>query len=254
MLKSISPTLPALLWAGTMSLVLSGCETTKKPPLQPPSLSYKVAAVCTQTVSFDGAIRRTENEKKRKREMRHRMIDLNQEMANKHVPCLSNAAGQKIPYTAFVIPTGLEKRVVNAGSKFDEAVIFAAEVTTHDENGRLVRTFQDADYRRFGGVYGVQFSPRDTEKYVLIKADPTLVGAREETVETGTQNRYVSPYGAYPYGRRYRRNAYGNKYRDNYYGHSGTDKRGIQRSFIRTYSYNGQAAVQTVFPKQKTEK
>lgn len=219
------------------AIYLSACSTTEATTVLPsPRLDYKAAATCTSTVSFDQAVRRTEDEKLRKKEMRQQSIVLGKNMGIRDVPCVTDPSGETMPYFAFEIPTGIKKRVVNAGALYNEAVIFAATVTTHDKNGGLIREFEDADYRRLGPVYGVQFSPRDTERYVLIKADPTLVGAREETVETGTQSEFVSAYGIYGYG------------------NGGTNLRGIQRNFIRTYSYNGDVVVQTVFPKQKSKK
>jgi len=226
--------LSRVICVGAVALTFSACKTTQsKNTLKPPALSYKVAAVCTQAVNFDKPIQRTTEEKKQKREMRNRMIELKQDMAKKDVPCINGASGEPLPYATFEIPTGIEKRVVNAGAKFDSAVIFAARITTHDKDGGLVREFDESDYRRLGSIFGVQFSPRETERFVLIKADPSLIGKQEETVETGTRAKQVYNYGL--------SGSYS----------SGTNTQGIQQSFIRTYSYNGEAIMQTVFPKQK---
>ena len=236
MLLQNTTKLTTALIAGVAALSLTACKTSEKPPLKPPVLSYKAAMVCTPNVKFDNPIRRTSEEKKRKRELRKRMIALEKNMTTKGVACIDDGSGTRLPYAAFEIPTGLEKRVVNAGAKFDSAVIFAAKISTHDENGTLVRTFEEMDYRRLGDVYGVQFSPRETEHFVLIKADPSLIGQQEGTVETGAKAQRISNFGV----------------TGNYSG--GTNKRGFQQNFIRTYSYNGKAVVQTVFPKQKIKK
>ena len=159
-------------------------------------------------------------------------------MGAKGVTCLNGSSGKTTPYTVYEIPTGLDKRVVNAGSKYDSAVIFAGKVTTHDENGGLVREFEKDDYRRLDRIYGVQFASRDTERFVLIQADPTLIGDQVGTVETGSRRTWLSPYKPNPDG-------------SSGYANADSDGRSFQQNFIRTYSFNGETAMQVVFPKQK---
>jgi len=223
---------PALKLVAIVSILgLSACAS-KPRTVRAANLTYEAVTDCSEAVSFDNAVKRTDDEKKMKKEMRSRIIHLKADMADVDVPCLTSAEAGDIPYQVFEIPTGVTGRVVTAGAKLDTTVIFAGDITTHDSDGEIVRQFDQAEYRRLGSIYGVQFSPRSNESHVLIKANPTLVGERDATIETDTRAQNVTF-------------AYGGAVS------SGTNTVGVQRTFDRTYSYNGEVSVRTVFPKQE---
>jgi hypothetical protein len=218
----------------TALMGLAACAS-KPREVRAPSLTYVADAACESDIRFDNIVTRSEEPKVQKREMRSRVIQLSEDMANSGVPCVTSVDGQDLPYQVFEIPTGMTGRVVSAGSMLASAVIFAGDIETYNSDGDLVRRFGDEDYRRLGSIYGVQFSPSAEEDYVLIIANPDLVGERDSTVETDTRMQNVTvAYGAAV--------------------SSGTNTIGVQRRFDRTYSYNGVVAVRTVFPKQEKEK
>jgi len=228
--KNTTSTLTACLMLSVFGL--TACKSTPR-TLRAANLSYAAPVACTPTISFTDPVKRTTDEKKMKKEMRFRTIELKSDMADSEVPCLEKTGADKRPYQVFEIPKGIDGRVVSAGSKLDTTVIFAGEVSTHDAKGQVVREFDQSEYRRLGTIYGVQFSPRANETYVLIKVNPDLIGQREATIETATATQKV-----------YLPNASGSV-------SSGSNTVGIQKMYDRTYSYNGETAIRTVFPKPK---
>lgn len=217
------------------AVILSGCKTTDGIPELMPSLSFNAAPdQCTQGFDISNSIAISDVEKDRKRALKAQRVYLGTEMGGEYQACTLSSSGQALPYVSFEVPTGMTGRVVSAGSHLDTAVIFAADVSTYDGGGQRVRRFQQNDYRRLGKIYGVQFTPRGNEAFVLIQADPTLVGTTDSTVETSTHGQSVTvAYGAAV--------------------SSGTNTIGSQRSFDRTYAFNGDVAIVTVFPKQAKE-
>jgi len=225
-----------LLLGLSTAALLTACKTTAVQHVPVPSLSFDVAEKpCTENIVFSNPVMRTTVEKEQKREVRNQRIYLKTDMGSDLVDCVEGPGLSPLPYAAFEIPTGFTNRVVSAGSRMTTAIIFAADVFTYDDNGQEIRSFKPEAYRRLGDLYGVQFSPRDNEKYVVIKANPALIGEVDSTVETGTYAQNVGFYNGVAYS-------------------SGTNTVGVQRAFDRTYSYNGEVAVMTVFPKQEKPK
>jgi len=219
------------------AFLLMGCKTTEAPDTRLAALSFAAAKNnCTPNFNFSNSIARSPDKKSQKRENRFRKISLEKYIGTTVSHCKELPGQASVPYASFKIPTGITGRVVNAGSILNTRSAFAGIVSTYDDLGQVVRSFNHDDYIRLGDIYGVQFSPRDNETYVVIQADPTLVGDKDVTVETRTAR---SPL---KIGETKDRNA-------PYYGNN---KRGIQQTYTRTYSYTGKIAVVTVFPKQKS--
>ncbi len=220
----------------SVSMMTAGCGTTNVPEVRAPSLNFAAKPdQCTSSLDFSNPVRLADDEKIQKRAMKSQRIYLGADMGAEDIRCTYTSAEKALPYVSFKLPTGMTGRVVSAGSKLDTAVIFAADVSTYDEAGERVRRFQRDDYRRLGQIYGVQFSPRENEAFVVIQADPTLVGEMDSTVETSTYAQNITvAYGAAV--------------------SSGTNTVGVQNTFDRTYSFNGEVAVITVFPKQEKPK
>ena len=160
------------------AVLLTACATTKDREPPAPNLSFKVAeAECTPNLDFSNPIKRTDDQKKRNKQLRARQVQLKANMASRTTACLQSSGDKTgLPYAAFEIPTDLEGRVVNAGSEMATAVIFAGDVATYDSQGQIVRDFEPEEYRRIGDLLGVQFTPRENEKYVVIQANPNLIG------------------------------------------------------------------------------
>lgn len=223
------------LFAGALTaFTLAACQTTT-PSIVAPSLDYSAKAEqCSSKFDFTNA-RGLSDEKALKRAIKAQRVHLVANMGVDDIACTLSSTEQALPYASFELPTGMTGRVVSAGSKMDTAVIFAADVSTYDNEGEPVRHFERDEFRRLGKIYGVQFTPRENETYVVIQADPNLVGDIDSTVETSTHGQSVTvAYGAAV--------------------SSGTNTVGTQRSFDRTYSFNGDVAVITVFPKQEETK
>jgi len=222
---------PAKAVGLTLATLLTSCSTTA-PEIRAPSLTYEAFDNCSPRIDFTAPIKRASDKKSMKRQMKTRVIEMTADMESQTTPCLQMVEGGKVPYQLFEIPTGMSGRVVSAGSKLDTEVIFAGDIETFDINGNQVRRFSDSEYRRFGSLYGVQFSPAEDEVYILIIANPDLVGEKDETVETAVSLQQVYMTVGAVTG-------------------SGTNTIGTQRRYDRTYSYNGDVTIRTVFPKQE---
>jgi len=168
----------------SLAMVMSACASNPK-DVMAPELTFKASASeCANTVDFSNPIALEDKEKTRKKAMRARRVVLTSFMGDEDTDCIVGASGEVLPYASFELPTGMKGRVVSAGAVLDQKVIFAADVTTYDINGQKVRHFDRDEFRRFGGIYGVQFKPKTNETYVVIQADPALVGETNNTVET----------------------------------------------------------------------
>lgn len=211
-------------------IVLVACETPSYAPILPPKLAYSAPTNCAASVDLSKAIGITKDPKLVKRMMKNRTITRSRRMESS-AQCLQGAE-KAIPAMVFTLPPDLTGEVVYAGSILDYNSIFAADVSTLNANGDTVRTFERESYLFQGQQYGVQFRPSDEEVFVLIKADPELIGEERDTTELSVSSQNVSNYGA------------GGTYS------SGTNLVGAQTAYNRTYAYDGMVQVRIVFPEQ----
>lgn len=134
-------------------------------------------------------------------------------------PCVSTPGGPA-PYALFALPADYGDKTVIAGGALEVQRILAASVTTLDARGQVVRSFQPSEFFFRGGSYSVQFRPRETEAYVMVSIDPALVGQVYSAVNigTGTAGTYAAGvYASWTYG--------------------------MDQSQLRTFSYEGTAAI-----------
>ena len=208
-------------------MVVGACATTAPPP--PPVLAYDAVKACTTGPDLALAEVFDPASKSGKRMMRSRTIDMMQSMTG--AACMSLPDGRDVPYAIFRIPEGLTGRVLSAGSTIDSNSMFAADVSVLDLDGDEMRRFDLADYTRTGNRHAVQFSPRKGETFVLVRANPDLVGEGMDTSETGASDVYVS----------------------NGFGGGGMNTVGQTQAFSRSFSYDGMAGLRVTFPKQDRE-
>ena len=133
-------------------------------------------------------------------------------------PCLNRSG--PTPYVVYQLPADLGDKTVTVGSMLEATRIFAPEVAVLDGRGMVTRTFAREEYHYRGGHYSVQFRPRDEEAYVLVSADPALVGQRYDSIMIGTTTTSVYTGGG---------------------GVSWTS--GVDNSQSRTFSYEGTVQV-----------
>ena len=218
--------------AAITSVLLTACQTANHEPVVPPKLAYSEPIECTKAINLSKAIGISTNPKSVKRMMKNRTITRVQKMEISG-QCLE-AGDKSIPAIVFTLPSNLIGEVVYAGSILDANSIFAADVSTLNTSGETVRNFERDSYLFQGQQYGVQFRPSDDEAYVMIKADPELIGKERDTTELSIDSRFVSSYGV----------------GGSYGGGGGTNLVGSQKSYNRTYSYDGTVQVRIVFPEQ----
>lgn len=227
---------PKFLGLGvTFAALTSSCATAPEP--LPPLLSFE-GLDCTSKINLGEAnmlpdVNTKDGAKKLKRMMKNRTIMLSDKF-NEESRCVRLASGSASPYAIFEIPSDIKGQVIYAGSMIDTNSIFAADVSLLDPDGNMVRNFDQSEFNRVGTRYAVQFAPKENEAYVLIKADPNLLGQKRETMETGVTQQNISV-------------AYGSLVS------SGTNLVGHQKVFNRSFSYDGDVGIRIVFPKQEAE-
>lgn len=128
--------------------------------------------------------------------------------------------GHAAPYAVFALPADHEDKTIAVGGVLEATRIFAPSVTLLDRTGAVTRSFAREDYYYRGAVYSVQFRPRPDEAYLLVAADPALVGKRYDSVAIGTSTTVVSTGYA-----------------------TATWTSGVDTSLSRTFSYEGAVQV-----------
>ncbi|MEZ5998990.1 MAG: hypothetical protein R3B98_09880 [Hyphomonas sp.] len=90
-------------------------------------------------------------------------------------PCVT-VDGSKRPYALFRLPEGVSVESVQAGGLFQRTRVFAPEVVMLDADMAPARTFGPEAYQNRGGSWSTFFRAREGEKYVLVRANPDLIG------------------------------------------------------------------------------
>lgn len=151
--------------AAALCMVVA-CATPPPPP-PPASLSFDGAAGCTQNIEAHTA--QTVTIKKRQRAGTLSII------AGPETTCqVVNEA--KLPYVLYKLPGSVEISTIQAGGVFEAKRLFASEVVTLDAELAPVRTFGPEAFLQRGGTWSVFFPSRANERYVLIRANPDLIG------------------------------------------------------------------------------
>ncbi len=146
--------------------LVAACESTSAPP---PSavLAFTSAAGCAETLAGEGA----------------EIVTIKKRQKSGNIVTQVSAAsacqmenGVASPYALYRLPRGVDIQSVQAGGVFQINRLFAADVKTLDENLVPVRHFgPDAFFHR-GGSWSVFFQPREQERYILVRANPELIG------------------------------------------------------------------------------
>jgi hypothetical protein len=165
---------------------LAACAT----PAPPPAVLEYVASNCAAAPSVANAASLVPEREREAHAVRTPVTP--------ETPCVVDADGRTAPYAVFAVPADFEDKTLTAGASLEAARIFAPQVSLLDAQGTVVRTFTRADYLYRGAIYGVQFRPRAGETYVLVAADPALVGERYDSILIGTSTATsATPAGAF---------------------------------------------------------
>jgi hypothetical protein len=148
-----------------MLCLSAACESTSPPPSA--VLSFTSTAGCAEGLAAERA----------------EVVTVKKRQDSGNITTQVSAAsacqvenGVERPFALYRLPRGVDIQSVQAGGVFQVNRVFAADVKTLDENLAPVRDFgPDAFYHR-GGSWSVFFRPRDQERYILVRANPELVG------------------------------------------------------------------------------
>lgn len=215
-------------------LIASEATAKKKKKIVPDAVLEYSSETCSNTPDLSLAQRVGDDGKALKKMMKNRTLTMVRAIDH-HSACLTSDTGKPGPYSLFEIPSDITGRVIYTGAKVEERRTFAASVSLLNELGEITRTFARKKFKVQGTQYGVQFRPREGEVYVMLTAEPAMIGQSRDTIETSTTAQsVVIPY---PGG-----------------AGAGTNFVGTQKEFSRVYSYEGDVLFRMVFPKQEKKK
>ena len=113
-------------------------------------------------------------------------------------PCYeAPGSGVATPYYLARLPANDQRRLMTVGAAFEAYRVFALHVSLLDEAGEVVRSFGTEDFNLVGPRYAIQVTPRDEYHYVLITADPELIGKSVDRLTLGINSSYVSTGAGY---------------------------------------------------------
>ena len=112
-------------------------------------------------------------------------------------PCLTTAEGAASPYVVYALPADTDDKTFAVGAPLEIARIFAPRVEVLDAQGVVVRSFARDQYMYRGNAYSVVFRPRAGERYVMVTADPQLVGQRYDSINISTSTTGTAAGGVY---------------------------------------------------------
>lgn len=112
-------------------------------------------------------------------------------------PCLTTAEGAASPYVVYELPADIDDKTFAVGAPLEIGRIFAPRVDILDAQGALVRTFARDQYMYRSNAYSVVFRPREGERYVLVTADPQLIGQRYDSINISTSTAGTVAGGVY---------------------------------------------------------
>lgn len=166
--------------AAVLALAMAGCAS---PPPPPPALLSMDGRECDDAVNLEAAAS-LDPQKSKKRYTVTREIGA-------AAPCINLEDGKKASYALFRLPDFAPSSVIIAGGELEEVRIFAPNVQLLDEAGVPLRGFTREDFLFQGVTYGVQLKPRDGERYILIRAEPDLVGQEYDSVTIGVNTQTI---------------------------------------------------------------
>jgi len=159
------------------ALCFAAACATAPPPPPAPALTFSGTAICSEAP--DATLAKTVTVKKRQ-------TSGNQTITiDAAAPCVM-VDGSKRPYALFRLPEGVTIESIQAGGVFQRTRVFAAEVVTLDADLAPVRTYGPQSFQNRGGTWSSFFRARESEKYVLIRANPDLIGDGYFFTESGS--------------------------------------------------------------------
>jgi hypothetical protein len=105
--------------------------------------------------------------------------------------CLQQDGGTS-PYVVYALPADRDDTTLIVGGVLEAFRIFAPTITLLDAQGQVTRAFPAEEFLYRGPVYSVQFRPRETEAYILVKVDRDRVGAGYDAINVGTNTTTIS--------------------------------------------------------------
>lgn len=172
-----------VILAGSLVLI-SACVT--ETPASPAVTSFSTAVACTDVPSIASAISLTPEEPTG--QIEHTMY------LGAEASCLRDSTGASMPYALFALPTTGKPASVVTGGVIEALRVFAPAISTLGADGKVIRTFKDADFRQRGNAVAVLFTPRAEEKYVLIAAAPARIGGAHSLVTVDPATAKPPPY------------------------------------------------------------
>lgn len=162
-----------------MGLAVTRCATVELPPA---SLIYANAS-CDAAPNLSNAISLTPEKEK--------AVHLVSAPVTTETPCIMRN-GKPLPYVVFALPEEFADKTLVVGSALETNRIFAPHIEILDAQGTFARTFEREEYFYRGPVYSIQFRPRETERYLLVTAEPEMVGVEYNSIHIGVNSNYVA--------------------------------------------------------------
>lgn len=98
-------------------------------------------------------------------------------------PCLVQD-GASVPYTLFALPPAGSSRAVEIGSLMEPGRLFSPRIALLDADGRVVRQFETDNLMFRSSIYSTRFVPSEDQRYVLVTAEPSLIGSAYDTINS----------------------------------------------------------------------
>jgi hypothetical protein len=208
---------PSALVAVAMASALAGCVTIPAPPSA--VLEY-ARQDCGDRADLASATSLVPE-----RERASHTVSVN---VTAQTACLAEAE-RTSPYVVFAVPPDGAGKTIQVGATLEAARIFSPRIAVLDAEGVVTRTFERDQFLYRGPIYSVQLRPRPNEAFVLVTADPALVGQRYDSINIST--------------------ATGGAYAAGVYASWTT---GVDQAQSRTFSYEGTVVV-TVYSPETAE-
>lgn len=107
-------------------------------------------------------------------------------------PCLMQD-GQAAPYAVFALPPHGTSRAVEVGSVLEPGRLFSPRVSLLDADGVPVRDFANDKLMFRSSIYSVRFVPAETERYVLVTAEPVMIGKAYDAIRSSIRSTGYAP-------------------------------------------------------------
>lgn len=197
------------------SLAVAACQNTPPPP--PVAVVELGDKDCTEKVDLDVTTALTPEKKKK-------WID--HHFAFDETTACGEWDGELANFSVYELPELGPKHTLTIGGAKGGIRTLGARIIMLDADGQNIREFADEKYMNFKHTFGVQFRPREAEKFVLVLTDSALVGQEIQALEqTLTSATY---YTGMPNGGSYQTYSGVDRARSRTFSHEGSLYIGIQ--------------------------